>query len=91
LCVSRLARPCGKIRRVRLSLFWTLMNDEFGSTYAASLARDHTVLTLGGRTVDEALEAGIPAREVWDAICDEMDVPAARRFGIEPKPQRRRS
>lgn len=75
---------------MRLSVFWTLMNDEFEEAYAASLARDHTVLTLGGRTVDEALEAGIPAREVWDAICDEMDVPAERRFGKEPERLRRR-
>ncbi len=83
-------RRCGKIADVRLSVFWTLMNDEFEAGYATSLARDHTVLTLGGRTVDEALEAGIPAREVWDAICDEMDVPAERRFGKEPERLRRR-
>lgn len=67
------------------------MDDEFGSAYAASLAHDHTMLTLGGRTVEEGLEAGIPAREVWEAICDEMDVPADRRFGVEPPPRRRRS
>lgn len=67
------------------------MKDEFEAGYAASLARDHTVLTLGGRTVDEALEAGIPAREVWDAICEEMDVPPERRFGKEPERLKRRS
>ncbi len=90
MCVSRLARPCGKIRRVRLSLFWTLMNDEFGPSYASSVARDHAVLELGGRTVDEALAAGIPARDVWDAICVEMEVPESRRFGTDPPRVQRR-
>ena len=34
---------------------------------------------LGGRTVDEALETGIDPRAVWRAVCEEYDVPPARR------------
>lgn len=66
---------------VRMSHFWTLMNDEFGADYAATLARDHVLGSLGGRTVNEALEQGEPPRAVWDALCDDMDVPAERRLG----------
>jgi hypothetical protein len=43
------------------------------------VAHDHVFAELGGRTVEQALEAGIDPREVWKAVCDAYDVPAARR------------
>jgi len=64
------------------------MDDEFGAAYAASLARDHSLSSLGSRTATEALSAGISPREVWVALCDDMDVPIERRHGTnlrEPK------
>ena len=66
---------------MRVSRFWTLVEDEFGAAYAHSLARSHVMSSLGGRTAVEALEAGIPPREVWLALCADMDVPADRRLG----------
>ena len=39
------------------------------------MARDHVFAALGGRTALEALEAGLPVRRVWLAICEEYDVP----------------
>lgn len=68
-------------RLVRLSHFWTLMEDEFGAAYAGTLARDHVLGALGGRTVLQALADGEPPRAVWDAVCEDMDVPAERRLG----------
>ena len=73
---------------VRLSHFWTLMNDEFGEAYAGSLARGHVIAALGDRTVLQALDAGEPPREVWLALCDDMDVPESRRLGKDVKPHR---
>ena len=35
------------------------------------------------RTAVEALAAGAPPREVWLALCDDMDVPEGRRHGRE--------
>ena len=64
------------------------MNDEFGPTYAGTLARDHVVGSLGNRTVLQALEDGEPPRAVWLALCDDMGVPESRRLGVEPKPRR---
>jgi hypothetical protein len=64
---------------VRLTQFRDLMNDEFGPVRAAALARDHVFADLGGRTVEEALEAGIDPRKVWLAVCDAYDVPPVRR------------
>ena len=60
---------------MRESKFWELMEDEFGASYAG-----HHLFALGGRTVLEALVTESP-RTVWFALCDDMDVPEARRFG----------
>ncbi|MGE0300494.1 DUF3046 domain-containing protein [Pseudonocardia sp.] len=64
---------------MRLTEFRTLMNDEFGPVRAASLARDHVFAELGGRTVEDALEAGTDPRAVWRAVCEAYDVPRSRR------------
>jgi hypothetical protein len=64
---------------VRLTYFRELMESEFGVARAGAVARDHVFSELGGRTVEEALEAGIDAREVWLAVCNAYDVPSARR------------
>jgi Protein of unknown function (DUF3046) len=67
------------VARVRLTYFRELMEGEFGAVRAASLSRDHVFAELGGRTVEEALEAGTDPREVWLAVCEAYDVPPARR------------
>lgn len=67
------------VARVRLTQFRSLMDDEFGPVRAASLARDHVLADLGGRTVEDALEAGLDPRTVWRAVCDAFDVPPGRR------------
>ncbi len=64
---------------MRLTYFWELMDGEFGGPRAASLSRDHVFAELGGRTVMQALEAGIEPRAVWKAVCEAYDVPPARR------------
>ena len=68
---------------MRLSHFWSLMNDEFGESYAGSLARDHVIGALGNRTALQALDQGESPRTVWLALCDDMDVPESRRLGVE--------
>lgn len=73
---------------VRHSDFWRLMDEEFGPAYARSVARDQVVTGLGGRTVDEALAAHVAPRAVWSALCDQMDVPADRRWGVERQGRR---
>lgn len=66
---------------VRLSQFWQLMDAEFGSAYAHSLASHQRLTALDGATADEAIEAGVPHRQVWLALCEQMDVPESRRLG----------
>ena len=64
---------------VRLTHFRQMMADEFGAARAGALAADHVFAELDGRTVEEALEAGVDPRDVWRAVCREYDVPPERR------------
>jgi hypothetical protein len=64
---------------VRLQEFWSRLDRQFGSMRAQSVSRDHVFASLGGRTAVEAIEAGVPVRKVWLAICDEYEVPVKER------------
>ena len=64
---------------MRLTYFRELMEAEFGAARASSVARDHVFAQLGDRTVEQALEFGIDAKDVWAAVCEVYDVPPARR------------
>ena len=55
------------------------MNRQFGAIRAESLIQDHVFATLGGRTAVDAIDAGLPVRMVWQAICEEYDVPPKER------------
>jgi hypothetical protein len=60
---------------VRLVDFWDRMNQTFGPSYARSWASDQRLAALAGRTVSEALEAGMETRDVWRAVCASYPVP----------------
>jgi hypothetical protein len=58
-----------------LTEFWRRMDERFGPTYSRSVAADYRLPELG-TTIDEALRAGVEAKEVWRAVCAEFDMPA---------------
>ena len=66
---------------MRLSEFRTALKEEFGDGYGRVLTRDLVLTPLGGRTADQALAAGVPARDVWLALCAAVDVPRSRWYG----------
>jgi hypothetical protein len=74
---------------VRLSEFWTLVDEEFGATQGRTLVRDHVVGTLRHRTPAQALEDGEEPREVWLALCADLEVPEERWWGRETTRRRR--
>ena len=77
---------CGTVGDMRLTDFWYRMNEAFGPGYAESFARDYVVAQLDGRTVEQALAAGVDARTVWRAVCTAMELPE---FPPEtPRPRR---
>ena len=64
---------------MRLQEFWSRLDRQFGSMRAQSVARDHVFSSLGGRSAVDAIQAGLPVRRVWLAICEEFEVPAKER------------
>lgn len=73
---------------MRLSEFNRAVEQEFGTAYGRQLVGELVLLELGTRTAEAALAAGVPARDVWLALCAAMDVPESRRYGVglvEPK------
>jgi hypothetical protein len=72
---------------MRRSEFLRAVDVEFGGR-ASSLVSDLVLTQHGDRTAAEALAAGIAPREIWLALCAEMDVPIERRHGagrLEPR------
>lgn len=72
---------------MRRSEFERAVQAEFGAR-APALMADLVLPPLGDRTGAEALDAGIPPREIWLALCAQTDVPAERRYGagrLEPR------
>lgn len=64
---------------MRLTLFWDRMHEQFGESYAESLAKDFVIEGLGSRTVNQALAEGAPAKEVWRRVCEAFDLPESVR------------
>jgi hypothetical protein len=52
------------------------MNQQFGESYAQSVAKDYVMAELDGRTIEQALADGEPAKKVWQAVVDTFDVPS---------------
>lgn len=67
---------------MRLSEFQRAVRDEFGESYGASVVKDVVIGALGDRTARQALDDGEDAREVWLALCEAMDVPRNRWYGV---------
>jgi hypothetical protein len=64
---------------MRLTEFWARMRHHLCAAYADSFARDFVIAELGGRTVNEALAAGLDAKDVWRAVCAALQLPPTAR------------
>lgn len=53
---------------MRLTDFWSRLEQVFGPGYARSVAHDQVIPQLGGRTIDQALAAGEETALVWRAV-----------------------
>ena len=63
------------LARVRLTVFWDRMREQFGDVYAQSVAQDYVLADLGSRTVNQALADGEDVKVVWKAVCEAFQVP----------------
>jgi len=76
---------------VRLSEFWRLLDEEFGTARARALADHHVLAALGSPaelTPAKAIDRGVDPARVWEALCDDFQVPVERRLGKD-RPLRR--
>ncbi len=64
---------------MRHTEFWVRMEDALGPAYAHSWADQFVMADLGGRTAGEALEAGIPPKEVWAVVWRTLDLPLSEK------------
>jgi hypothetical protein len=64
---------------VRHTELWARLDDALGPAYARSWAGMFVIGDLGGRTVDQALAAGVPPKEVWAAVWRVLELPASKR------------
>lgn len=69
---------------MRVSEFRAAAAAAFGADYAPTLCKQLALTSLGSRTANEAIEAGVAPRDVWHALCDEMDAHPSVRAGIDP-------
>lgn len=67
---------------MRQSEFSRAVSDEFGEAYGQVLTHDLVLSELGSLTAAEALQRGIPTRDVWLALCKSADVPRSRWYGV---------
>lgn len=64
---------------MRHTEFWARMERALGSSYAPVWARQQVIGHLEGRTVAEALAAGIPPKAVWRAVAEALELPESQR------------
>lgn len=64
---------------MRHTEFWSRMEHALGVGYDRVWASQYVLADLGGRTVDEALAAGVPPKEVWAAVWAALELPARER------------
>ena len=55
------------------------MEQALGEGYARVWAEQFVIADLGGRTAQEALDAGISPKRVWAAVWSALDLPARDR------------
>lgn len=64
---------------MRHTEFWSRLESALPAGYAATWARMYVMSELGGRTAQQALDAGVAPKEVWAAVWRALDLPATQR------------
>ena len=58
---------------------WARLEAALGPGYAKSWAATVALQDLGSRTVDEALAAGVPCKQIWRAAWSHLELPVSER------------
>jgi len=58
----------GRLTRMRETELWARLEAALGASYAHAWAEQIVLADLGGRTVVEAMAAGLPGLRIWRAV-----------------------
>jgi hypothetical protein len=64
---------------VREAELWRRLETALGKVYAQAWAGQVVLSEIGGRTVDEALAAGVDCKQIWRAVWGKLELPARDR------------
>ncbi len=64
---------------MRHTEFWSRLEHHLGSAYFKVWADQFVIADLGRRTAQEALDAGVPPKQVWTAVWRALELPASER------------
>lgn len=64
---------------MRHTELWARMSAALGEGYAEFWATRTVIAALDGRTPTQALDAGVPPKQVWAAVWEALDLPASER------------
>lgn len=64
---------------MRETELWARLGQHLSPAYAQVWAQQTNLAALGGRTVNEALSAGIPCKTIWRAVWAALELPASER------------
>lgn len=59
--------------------FWLRMERALGTAYSRAWSETVVMSDLGGRTVLEALRAGVPCKTVWLSVWRQLELPDTQR------------
>ena len=64
---------------MRHTEFWQRLEAALGTGYYRSWASQVVMADLDRRTAQEALDAGVPPKDVWAAVWKTLELPASER------------
>jgi hypothetical protein len=64
---------------MRHTEFWARLEAALGQAYARAWASQFVMAELGGRTAEEALDAGVAPKQVWEAVWRALELPPSER------------
>jgi DUF3046 family protein len=64
---------------MRHTEFWARLEHALGKAYARAWAEQFAMGELGGRTAVQALDAGVPPKQVWAAVWSTLELPPSER------------
>ena len=64
---------------MREAELWRRMEFALGKTYSRAWAGQVVLSDIGGRTVTEALAAGVDRKEIWRAVWGKLELPVRDR------------